>query len=309
VRVTQLAGPDCMERDQAAADEAMSHGRWPNFIVDTQARKAYFPRHWGPLSVKCAFRGAEVFEVDRVRYGVNSRSYLILNTGQLYSSAIDSATDIETFTIFFNPRFADRVLASLALPEDRLLDEPNRTMGGQVTFFEGLHPHDAIVSPVLQRMRLLPRQGEVSAGWYEEHFHLLLERMLQAHRGLCQEVERLECKRKTTRVEIYRRLREARDYMDANYTRSIDLREISGEACMTQHHFLRLFKQAFNVTPHQYLTSKRLARAQRLLQTTEMPVTQICTSIGFESIGSFSNLFRHRFGVPPSLYRKGGPPS
>ncbi len=306
MRLTQLAKPDCMERDQAAADEAIrTRGRWPNFISDARVCKAYFPRHWGPLSVKCAFHGSEVYQVDRTRYDVNGRNYLILNTGQLYSSAIDSVTEVESFTIFFSPKFAEGVIASMVTPEDRLLDEPNRT-AGPITFFEGLHPHDDIVSPVLQRMRLLPRKELVTTGWYEEQFHLLLERMLQAHRGVCREMERLECKRRSTRLEIYRRLRDAREYMDANYVRSIDLTDISGVACMTQHHFLRLFKQAFGVTPHQYLTGKRLARAQRLLTTTEMSVTLICTEIGFESIGSFSNLFRHRFGVPPSTYRKQG---
>jgi AraC family transcriptional regulator len=306
MRLTQLAQPECMEKDQTAADEGLRRGRWPNFVNDARARKAYFPRHWGPLSIKCAFRGVETYEADRVRYNVDSSSYLILNTGQLYSSSIDSPTEIESFVVFLRPQFAEGVLTSLIMPEDRLLDEPGRIVANPITFYEGLHPHDDLVSPVLQRLRLLPRQESVTPGWYEEQFHLLLERMLQAHRGVCREMERLECKRRATRVEIYRRLREARDFMDANYRNPLSLTDIAGEACLTQHHFLRLFKQAFDVTPHQYLTDRRLAQAQRLLRVTEMPVTQVCSEIGFESIGSFSNLFRRRFGVPPSHYRKHG---
>jgi AraC-like DNA-binding protein len=75
-------------------------------------------------------------------------------------------------------------------------------------------------------------------------------------------------------------------------------------ACLSPNHFLRTFKQLFHQTPHQYLISKRLEEARRLLSLTEMPVTDVCFSVGFESLGSFSWLFRHRTGVSPEAYRR-----
>jgi AraC family transcriptional regulator len=129
--------------------------------------------------------------------------------------------------------------------------------------------------------------------------------LLKAHRGVCAEIESLEFKKRSTRIETYSRLRRARDYMDANFQNKLRLPEISGEAFMASHHFLRMFKQAFQITPHQYLTLKRLDLARDLLRHSDMSVTAICLEIGFESLGSFSALFTNRFGVSPLAYRRG----
>ncbi|MEP7220005.1 MAG: helix-turn-helix transcriptional regulator, partial [Bacteroidota bacterium] len=84
------------------------------------------------------------------------------------------------------------------------------------------------------------------------------------------------------------------------------LADMAKIACLSPHHFLRLFKHAFQETPHQYLTRKRLEWAQDLLTSTERSITDICVSIGFESLGSFSWLFRRRFGASPDLFRRRG---
>ena len=73
---------------------------------------------------------------------------------------------------------------------------------------------------------------------------------------------------------------------------------------MAPHHFLRMFHQAFHVTPHQYLTEKRVSSARKLLTNTDLSVTDICTEIGFVSLGSFSSLFSRTVGASPLEYRK-----
>ena len=92
--------------------------------------------------------------------------------------------------------------------------------------------------------------------------------------------------------------------MESQLEAPLDLKQISGEAWLSPHHFLRLFKQVYKETPHQYLTRRRIERARRLLLQTEMPVTDICYAVGFESLGSFSWLFRKRVGLSPDQYRK-----
>ena len=71
-----------------------------------------------------------------------------------------------------------------------------------------------------------------------------------------------------------------------------------------------MFKQAFGQTPMQFLQARRLDEARRLLSGTDQPVTAICLAVGFESLGSFSWLFRKRFGLSPRQFRvrRGRPP-
>jgi AraC-like DNA-binding protein len=124
------------------------------------------------------------------------------------------------------------------------------------------------------------------------------------HQQVHYEIEALPGLRATTRVEIYRRLYRAKDYITALFDQPLTLADMAYVACLSPNHFLRLFKMVFHQTPHQYLINIRLAHVQQLLIESERPVTDICFSVGFESLSSFSWLFKQRFGRSPLAYRR-----
>jgi len=99
------------------------------------------------------------------------------------------------------------------------------------------------------------------------------------------------------------RLRRARALIDACYDTPLDLGQISSAAGFSPYHFIRLFRQAFDQTPHQYLVRKRIERAKDLLAAGDLSVTEICFAVGFQSLGSFSALFHRSVGHPPKIYR------
>ena len=102
----------------------------------------------------------------------------------------------------------------------------------------------------------------------------------------------------------HRRLLRARDFMYERHADHIDLDAVAREARLSRFHLLRTFRARFGETPHAYLTRVRLERAKELLASTDMPVTQVCFDVGFESLGSFSTLFARAEGAPPSSYRR-----
>ena len=93
-----------------------------------------------------------------------------------------------------------------------------------------------------------------------------------------------------TAPEVLERLDRARKFIDLCYDLPLDLEEISSHACFSRYHFLRLFRQAFNKTPHQYLIERRIERAKELLSANDLRVTDVCFEVGFQSLGSFSSL-------------------
>jgi AraC-like DNA-binding protein len=105
------------------------------------------------------------------------------------------------------------------------------------------------------------------------------------------------------KVYLYRRIVQAKLFIDNNYANSIDLDNIATEASFSKFHFIRLFKKVYDQTPHQYLTSVRIEKAKLLLQT-EMAVADVCFSVGFDSISSFTGLFKKITTSTPSLYQK-----
>jgi AraC-like DNA-binding protein len=102
--------------------------------------------------------------------------------------------------------------------------------------------------------------------------------------------------------DIYQRIIAAKMYIDENYQEPIDLDGISQKAFLSKFHFHRLFTRIYRHTPHQYLTRKRLDKAMDLLAENR-PVTEVCNEVGFESIGSFSVLFKKEIGFAPQYYR------
>lgn len=103
-------------------------------------------------------------------------------------------------------------------------------------------------------------------------------------------------------TDIYQRIVAAKVFMDENFHEPISLEGISERAYLSRFHFHRLFSRIYRRTPHQYLTRKRLDKAQELLSA-NMDVSDVCNEVGFESLGSFSNLFRKEIGVGPRHYR------
>jgi AraC-like DNA-binding protein len=105
-------------------------------------------------------------------------------------------------------------------------------------------------------------------------------------------------------VDILQRLGRARDFIDHCYDHPLNLDQISEKACFSRYHFLRLFRQAFNKTPHQYLIERRIEKAKELLSSDTLRVTDVCFEVGFQSLGSFSSLFHKYVGHAPVTYRE-----
>jgi AraC-like DNA-binding protein len=102
--------------------------------------------------------------------------------------------------------------------------------------------------------------------------------------------------------DTYLRIINAKLYIDENYHSPIDLEQVSKKAFISKFHFHRLFRRIYQKTPLEYITRKRIDKAKELLAENK-PVAEVCTEVGFESIGTFSALFKKEIGFPPTYYR------
>jgi AraC-like DNA-binding protein len=105
------------------------------------------------------------------------------------------------------------------------------------------------------------------------------------------------------KLDLYRRIVQAKLFIDSNYAERIDACDIADEACYSKFHFIRTFKSIYGKTPHQYLTAVRVEKAKELLEQ-GASVTEVCFAVGFDSLGSFTGLFKRRGGLTPSEYQR-----
>jgi AraC-like DNA-binding protein len=98
-------------------------------------------------------------------------------------------------------------------------------------------------------------------------------------------------------------LRRARDLIDRDYARPLDVPAMARAALMSPAHFSRQFRAAYGETPYSYLMTRRIERAMALLRRGDLSVTDVCIAVGCTSLGSFSSRFTELVGESPSAYR------
>jgi AraC-like DNA-binding protein len=228
------------------------------------------------LSIKTVRRGSAWYETPDGRYRVTPDVFLVLNEGQEYSMEVEAGSATETCFPFFQPGFV---------------------RSGEIP--ERLYPMRGRIADALRSFGDVP---------LEDSFYDLADGLVELRGDARKESASFPGLRASTREEMYRRLYRARDFLHSCFADRVSVADAASIAAMSPFHFQRMFKSAFGISPMQFVQRRRLDRAREMLIKTDEPVTSVCLSVGFESLGSFSALFKRTFGVAPStvrIHRKG----
>ena len=281
-----------------------------NAIVWGRAKQYHVAEFPGPLSIKTVVRGSAMWGTREAERLVDRGSYLVLNAGQRYSLTVDARETVETFCLFFRNGCAEDAHRVESSDPETLLDEPMAGPEARVNgvstraeFFETLHKHDALVSPLVRKMYLRVKQQNATQAWLEDQFFAVAKALRSVRADSHRQVQRIPAKKLSTRVELYRRLLRGKDCLDSFFGADMRLEKVASAACLSPYHFHRLFREAFGETPNQYLQRRRLVSARELLSSTERTVTEISLEVGFESLTSFSALFRRVYRCSPREFR------
>lgn len=104
-------------------------------------------------------------------------------------------------------------------------------------------------------------------------------------------------------ADVLEHLRRAHDHADRHYDQPLDLEQLAAVAGISKFHFQRLFTATYGLSPAEHLSRRRIERAQDLLRATNLTVTEVCMTVGFSSLGSFSGRFRELVGETPTQFR------
>lgn len=109
---------------------------------------------------------------------------------------------------------------------------------------------------------------------------------------------------KSVPIELIPHLRRAHDHIDLHFAEALDLDLLASIAGLSRHHFVRSFRAVYGEPPMRYATRRRIERAQDLLRSANLTVTEVCMVVGYSSLGSFSSRFRELTGESPLEYRE-----
>jgi AraC family transcriptional regulator len=272
---------------------------WPNVILNVTDQKTYRDNIKGPLSLFTNVSGESAVTTDKRRTVIKEGFFFLTNREQYYTLEIEKAKT-ETFNIHFGEYFSEQVFASLARNPEMLIDTDVSVTGGKsIGFYNKLYQRTPSIDTLIAQIK----DNGTDKFFLEEKLYELVGLFLADHRSIKKVERELPALRKSTREEILKRLLLSTDYIYSHYDHDISLDALASVCCLSKFHFLRLFKIAFKITPHQFINRVRIERAQQLLKASQLEVSTIGKTVGFKDSSSFSRAFKTTIGAYPTQYR------
>ncbi|MEO0981825.1 MAG: AraC family transcriptional regulator [Pseudomonadota bacterium] len=144
----------------------------------------------------------------------------------------------------------------------------------------------------------LMRGGGLSSLYLESAAQALALHLLRNHSTLTEPIA------PARRALSQKRLASAIDFIEANLDQNLSLEQIAAAAHLSSFHFLRCFRDETGQTPHAYVTTRRVQRCRELLETSELPLSEIAYRCGFANQAHMTTVFKRAAGVPPGQYRR-----
>ena len=128
----------------------------------------------------------------------------------------------------------------------------------------------------------------------------LAERIVYQKYGNYLALLQLSVIRTSTKKEILRRLKLAKEYMDSSFLKITEIKEIADHATMSEYHFFRCFKQVYKRTPYQYINEKKMQLAKTLLSRKLYTISEVAKQCSYPDVYTFSKAFKRFYGISPS---------
>lgn len=104
------------------------------------------------------------------------------------------------------------------------------------------------------------------------------------------------------RPKQYIQIRQSKAFMEKYYADKLELNDLAKAAFMSRFHYIRVFQRIYGLTPRAYLRDLRISKAITLIKN-GLSITQVCFEIGYESVPTFSSVFKNCKGCTPKEYQ------
>lgn len=259
-----------------------------------RSRRLEVEPHGGGFSIKTVFSGQERYWFGNRTSIVCPGEVLLVKPGETYASEIRTPIETDSFSLFFPKCWLEAEMTA------------GRAQALRYALDRGLSSLSLRSTPRLpQELRKLAEALASGADQLviEEQLHCVSVLAFSLVHELAQALDRIDAADKATRGERLRRVLRARELLHASVTDGVSLAELAAEACMSEFHFIRTFRDAFGVTPAKYLEQLRMRQAQALLQRTDLPVSEVARRCGYTNMSAFGRAFRRAWGKPARMVR------
>lgn len=288
---------------QSWGSQKLENKGWPTVLLNVKTNFTERNDILGPFSLFFNISGTSIVQVGSKRIHIGDSSFVISNFGDSYSLLINQPDQTETLNIHFGEKFYKEALTANLQTHETLLDNPFevKSKGLHVPFRSFFTDHHFLKLATQLFYQLKTAKAEDLST--QEKLFALFSHLMQLGEHERNRIESLTYLKSSTRQEIVERLALVVDFMHYSYQKVITLDVLTEVSCISKFHLIRVFKEAYLISPYQYLKKIRLEKAQILLQTTDKSIHEIAMEVGLENGSSLSRLFYQTFRRYPTHIR------
>ncbi|HEY2722646.1 MAG TPA: helix-turn-helix transcriptional regulator [Chitinophagaceae bacterium] len=277
-----------------------------NFIFFSKLNEAYTENSFRNFSIKFCVAGNINYHLNGNRFKIFPDQFLIAAKQPFGPGYIDSEEQTKSICIDISPHSMAEAFTVLSAKETYEFDNYLSEYFDYPNFTERIcNAHQSLLYSQLGELKQkLVNEDFENLPIDDEWFLELTEKIILQENDICKALNGIHSVRHSTRKEVFRRLHIAKKFMDETCLRNPSIDEVAKVCAMSQFHFYRCFRQAFRLSPYQYLMNKRLEHAASLIIKCDYKLADIATRCGFADLFTFSKAFKRHYGTPPSLARQ-----
>jgi len=241
------------------------------------------------------------YKIGNKEHAVNAGNFLLASKQPHVNAYFHSKQTVKSICIDISQATVNEAYAVLMAQNNPDLDNFITGHFHTPEFFESVCPVNAAgFSSRLNELTAAIAGGQAEHIINREWFLDLAEKIIFHEYGNYLSLNNIHAIKSETKKEILRRLQVAKKYMDDEFLAIDEIGQAAAACNMSEFHFFRSFKQAFTISPYQYLLSKRLQYARQLIEAGSMSITQIALHCNFPDVFTFSKAFKRHFNTNPS---------
>jgi len=284
---------------------ALNFAHNDSFIFFSTLKEGFSDNVCRSFTIKTAVDGVVHYKINNSYFKVEGNNFLIASGQPFATGYIDSPLPTKSICIYLSQAIMAETFSILSARENFDFDNYLDNYFFYPSFADHISSFDGSgLSRMIAELRFNFHDEKFqSAAITDEWFFELSEKIILFEHDTCKALNGIQSAKYSTKKETLKRLYQARKYMDENFLKNPRISEISKFCNMSQYHFYRSFRQAFNLSPYQYILKKRLEHSALMLNSSFDPLAQIASYCGFIDAFTFSKAFKRHFGIPPSMLR------
>jgi AraC family transcriptional regulator len=242
----------------------------------------------------------ETYVIKGKPHVVKASQFLLINKGQEFCCEVKEKNIVHGYCLNLEEDLLQKVYCQMIHSDEFLIDNPQFARKEQLDFHEAVYlPADVFNQFLTKNISRIRLEKDISFIDSYSFYHEACYQLLLSQRFTQKQIQKIRASKNSTRKEIFYRLNIARDIIDADISQKLAISFLAKECGLSEFHFYRSFKEAFGISPHQYVMNKRMEQSMVLLREEKSLITDIAYRVGFNDVCSFTKCFKRHFKVSP----------